>query len=393
MGQRKQKTFNFKYHYCIPSAMSILGVGSGSSCCSWVPCGDSLKDRICPHWRMAAGLITLASCIIGIVCALIWKQPYLAIAYVPGAGASTYLLYLSWEFRNLKTFSEDLDILEAENKHLSTSVANFEEKTGAHVEKLRTLETSLTGFESTIKEDTASFAELLKRFAEEVKHFQSTETSFEEHEQILANTTGTLQTLLIKVDTWLSKQDKLIADLSINVTQLSRENTTLSSSNETLSKTAAQLKSFESALSELNTATNEKHANFGAYLEKFREYLEQLKNTESSAENLVLTTSEKLNEFFTQIQAWKDDERINKQIDLQQKLHTDLQTLSEQLGQKQGQLEAEEKRLKDFKEIRDNLKAEVAELKQLKEDLNSSLTASADKISQAADIITQNNAK
>lgn len=380
--------------------MSIMGVGSGSSCCSWVPFGDGLKDRICPHWRMAAGLITLASCIIGVVCALIWKQPYLAIAYVPGAGASTYLLYLSWEFRNLKSFSEDLDILEAENKNLSASVATFEEKTGTHVEKLRLLETSLTGFESTIKEDTATFAELLKRFADGVKHLQTIDTSFEEHEQILANTTAILQTLFVKLDTWLMNQEKSIAELSENVTQLSSENATLSSSNEILKTTTSQLQIFENTLSDFTTATIEKHTNFDQYLEKFKEYLEQLKKTqtglgktEASAENLLLTASEKLNELFNQIKQWKDDDQVKKQIEMQQQLHDNLVKVTEQLAQKQGQLQAEEKNLarlvKDYEAIRDNLHTEVTDLTQVKEDLNSSLTLQVDRITQAADVITQ----
>jgi chromosome segregation ATPase len=80
-----------------------------------------LKDRCSPIWRVVPGLLALISTIIAVICALIWNSPYLSLAFAPGAIASLYLIYLGWDFGNLKTFSEN-------NDHLEHSIINLKQE-------------------------------------------------------------------------------------------------------------------------------------------------------------------------------------------------------------------------------------------------------------------------
>src|SRR5436853_532775 len=102
----------------------------------WLPCAknDTKKNdepkKISTYCRMVPGLLALAANIVAVVCALIFKSPYICL--VPGVLSSIYLLYQGGKARRLKTFSENNNQLEhsiqtfqIENKTLETRIKEF----------------------------------------------------------------------------------------------------------------------------------------------------------------------------------------------------------------------------------------------------------------------------
>jgi DNA repair exonuclease SbcCD ATPase subunit len=320
---------------------------SSVSCLNWLPClcssapGDGLKNRFCLNWRMIPGILALVASVIAVICAIIWNCPYLCISFAPSILASTYLIYLGWDFQNLTSFSES-------NDRLHESIETLKNE---NVE----LENKLHFFE-----------------AENLKLQQAT-----------------------------TKMTELVTDLQSENLTLSASNlklqqtvTELENLKEVLDKKAGKhmqhLEALKGALSGLQESAEKDHQTFGENLQIFIKEVEHLGETRSSFEKAesILETKMKeqvetllnatvmLKEIFSKINEWKDNELVKQQITAQQMLNENVLKLRTDLAKYDGRIEEQKKQVEELAKLKDGFKSalnsllnEIEHLKELRGDL------------------------
>jgi chromosome segregation ATPase len=307
--------------------------------------GCNLKNRVSFHWRMAPGLISLASHIVAIICSLIWHHPGLTGACVPGSLCSVYSVYLGWGYQHLKTFGENneqlessLSTLENENQHLRASN--------------ETLNQSLEGFREGM--------------------------------ETLQKENGTLKTL----NTQLSAS---VEDFKDNINALETARGKLE---QELAVEMRQLTILNEGLTGIHESATANHTTFSANLESFNQ---KCKDIEDAGNELTKTNSEIkkhsstlaqvvviIQDTYTQICAWKDDGVIAKQIAVYQNLQQQSTNLQVQLATQAVQLEEQKKQLDELRKLKGEFHELHGSLVTAASELKSNNTTLSQEVEKAA---------
>jgi DNA repair exonuclease SbcCD ATPase subunit len=333
-----------------------VAVQSGSSCCDLFSCtrSDGIKERVCPHWRMIPGLLALAASVVALVCALTWNSPYLCIAFAPGAGSSVYLIYLGWEFQDLKTYAEN-------NEQLQGSVRNLQMENHGLQEKL-------SQFEAENKKLQES-AKTLQTLTEDLK---SENFNLAEANKTLNGTLADLEKLKITLETKAAGH-------------------------------VEQLSTLQKSLSGIYESVDKDHAKFAENLKRFTDEIELLSTTRSDFDKtgsvieekmkeqvtILLQAAAMLKDIFSNINDWKNDKAIEERLNNQRLLHQQIVDLSGQVAGNGVRIEEQKKQLEELAKIKNGFNSalelllqEIGQIQGIKGELSVEL----DKVKKAAEV-------
>lgn len=266
---------------------------------------------------LAPGILTTAACIIGVVALNVLKQPYLSIPSMIGTLTGACTIYQGYQAHLLKTFHENNEELKAsivllnqQNEELKTSVATFK------VEN--------------------------KQLAKTVSGLEETSQAIKEENLKLTDSNNTLQ--------------ENVKDLqSINVTL---ENTAKAH--------VERLEGLKESLSGIQNATEKDHTQFAQHLAIFSAEVENLQETSAQFEatgstitKTLVQTAEVLQGIFTKVNDWKSDKYVASQIELQQKLHSDVVALEKQITRSFSLDKEEKKSMSELAQIKEGFERAV----------------------------------
>ncbi|MFC2049359.1 hypothetical protein ACFLR2_01645 [Chlamydiota bacterium] len=307
--------------------------------------GD-LRDRVCPHWRIAPGILCLVASVIAIACSLIWQTPSLCLAFVPAAGCSTYLIYLGWDFQNLQTFAEN-------NEKLAASVGDLETQNG----QLKEANKQLTGN--------------IEQFSTSLSGLQAEN--------------GTLKSSN-------SQLEASVNGLQGNVRQLEGVRSSLEIQ---LKAEMASLNILKTGLMALQSSAKDDHSTFAEKLKIFIDQVGLLQTTrlEFEAANTqvasqsasILEAAETLKTIFSEIRVWKDGEEVNRRLSITQDLGSQVALLKGQVGLLKGQLGEQSRQIEDMETVRAGFQQLLKELLEAASGLNQTEGALAEQVRRAAE--------
>lgn len=270
----------------------------------------SCRERFCKDWRIIPALVALAACVMGVVLCVMWQRNYLAIPFAAGALCSIYLLSLTYDFRQLKTFQESNEKLEETSRALKGEVRVF----SAENWKLQQQVSAMTATAGSLK------ATLAQTENQRLSLEESAKVHAEENEKLkvlIAQQTSTLQTSQQQLD-----------KLSTNLSQASQNDQQRAANllhvTQVLATTQTQVLAGLTSLNKANPA-----------LDKLGGQAELLKQIESFMKNREGYMETMLKEFATYQQA---------------------------IGRSTQQMEAAAKQVAQMEEIRRGLEAELAQL-------------------------------
>lgn len=94
-----------------------------------------LKNKFNFNWRTIPAIIAIVACIIGLVIATFTRYPYVSLIFAAGTIASSYFLFLAYDYKQMKSLketSEDLqktkEAIAQENNTLKQLVIDFTNK-------------------------------------------------------------------------------------------------------------------------------------------------------------------------------------------------------------------------------------------------------------------------
>lgn len=301
-----------------------LGAGWTPSVTEKIGGVDQLIGRICPSWRMLPGLVALASCVVGIACAIMWKIEMLCIAFAPGAASSIYFIYLGWSFKDLKTFAES-------NEELRISLGTLKEEN----EKLQGQLQSLQGKLEEIEKIRGELQATSEEFRIENAELHVTNAKLKDNVEKFESLNDLLS---VRVDTQVEQLQGLHYSLE-GIEKSAQEDHTLFAQNLLLFIEQVKL------------------------LQTSREQFEKVENAVEIKMNqqieVLLGAVTMLQSIFTKIEKWKDNAEIEQRIIAQQMLQKNCSALELQVhklelqfAKTSGQMEEQERQLKEFDRIR-----------------------------------------
>jgi len=311
---------------------------------------------------MIPGVLALAASVIAVVCAIIWNAPYLCIAFAPSVLASLYLIYLGWDFHNLKSFAEN-------NRQMKASILNLNEQNLELSKKLEFLEEE----NKKIKDSADKLSTLVGQL--KIENFNL----FESNKDLKLIVAG-LQTLEKTLDTKAEKHME-------------------------------QLDGLQGALTGLQDSATKDHETFGKNLEIFITQVELLKTTRSNFANagskiekkmknqvkVLLNTAKMLQGIFTSINEWKNEKHVRELISLGEThklensaLTDKINNLKEELAKNDGRIEEQKKQINDLAKIKEGFETALSNLLHAIKQLQG-FGEDAAKVRQAALIFRQYN--
>lgn len=199
---------------------------------------SGLSERICPHWRMAAGLVCLAASIMAIGCAIIWNTQWLCIPFGLSALSSAYVIYLGYQFSHLKSMETQIQGFKTSNKEHKTLIEELKQTLNGFTNLLNQHEGEFQG----LKNSTDSIKTDLKKI---VTCVQTLKDSFDPN--VINNHIETL-----------TKLNQNIFESNANLTHLLNEYTERKTTLKELGNSVEDLKQIkESIKSEVDRLTKQ----------------------------------------------------------------------------------------------------------------------------------------
>lgn len=298
---------------CFSEAAAEKGVSQGM-----------LHGRVLPHWRMAPGILALSTNVLATTYFALHSSHFL-VAFVPGSIASVYLIYLVWDFKNLKTLSEN-------NTELRSSIDKFESTIG-----------DLESTSQELKAERDSFHQENEKLKKTSEHLES--QNIELNAAVVS---------LKKVN------EDLVKQLDTHTRQLDRLVSLLKGIGESAEK---DHKDFAHKLAEFTKELpNLEKARLG-FAETGSAIEEKMKQQAVATENAAST----LKEIFTKINDWKDQAAISEKIESLEKVLTKIADATRTLG-------AVESEIKALLKQKEGLEEQVGELKKANGKLNEQIS-------------------
>ncbi len=300
------------------------------------PRPEGIKDRVCFHWRMAPGIVSLAGSVVAVVCTVIWQVHWLHAFFVPGGVCSGYLIYLGYNFQNLQSFTEN-------NERLEESVLTLEERN---------------------------------------QQLLATNTQLAENNKLLQTRLGELGTTLTGLQTENLTLRGANEQLGRSMEKLSSEIRELQTIRDTLQTKASlhvsQLETLQRALLQIQASAKDDHSSFAANLKIFIEQIGHLQQTRKDFEKtgsdieeemkrqveILLGSAEMLKTIFSQISAWKDGSDVQQMFKIRDELGQKIDDLQRQVGQNEGQIKEKREQIEELRKIIEELKVGLRQLVQ-----------------------------
>jgi hypothetical protein len=306
------------------------------------------SNRFCHHWRMVPAVITLATTIIAIVCAFIWKYPSLSLAFVPGVGASVYLISLAHDVMHLKTFSKN-------NKELEHHVEVFE----------RDLQ--------ELEKEREEFAKENLELKQNVTRLEATSAQLQENNEALQVTQKDLSASAVT----FKSENRILVHENKKLKKTTKE---LEQLKETLVNKASmhveRLEVVQNSLSDIQIAALENHRTFSEVVTLLDNAVKNFLNAEGSFEatgseiekkmkmqyDLELGIVVRFEKTFKEISNWMNNEYIKQQIDTQKLLTQQVVALEKQIALNEGQLQERAKQQKELAQLNEGFQMELTRL-------------------------------
>lgn len=153
---------------------------------------ETMSDR-CGSWRMVPAMALVAVCIIGIVTALFWNQPYLTIPPAVGLFASFYQLYIAGNYGRLKSLGESAEGIAGERQRLNVEV------------------TTIKGENGTLKLNVATLTKTKDQLTSEVNNLNTAIENTQSRPRPMSNAPGRMapmitQRVLIQADVLMPRK-------------------------------------------------------------------------------------------------------------------------------------------------------------------------------------------
>lgn len=264
---------------------------------------DSLCGRIAPYLKMGPGLICLVSSVIAVCCGIVWGAWWLVVIAGLGALGSSYAIYQGHQFEQLKT-------LEESNEELRFQLITFDNNN-------RVLERQTTHLNSINEQLGIQVGTLI----EQNSQLQQTSNNLKDANR---------------------KQENLIGELSKQVFELTELRDTLYNQAKTHVK---DLQNLQNSFGEIRNSAESDNKVFGEKVKILSKEIEllsttriQINGTSSDLEKKMLEQGEALvqagkilNEAFTAIQKWKDEELVDKKIQQMENLNRQISNANQEL--------------------------------------------------------------
>lgn len=292
----------------------------------------NLSERICPYWRMSAGLVCLATSILGIWCSLFfWSANWLSIPFGISAVFSIQTVYSAYQFKHLKTFENNNLQLQETNTQLQTNVVSLQENNTQLQNQISTLQTENQTYQQenrTLIQTSANLQNLLEAAQENNAN----------HERLIER---------------LQEQIGILTNLQISMEQKTNAH-------------VEQLENLQEALRGIQDSAAENHQLFGEKLETFVENLISLQSireqySQVSSETVqamanqnqaLLETGNTLKIIFERIKEWKDNEHVERQLNQLQTLNRHIQEATGKLENITGQITQMQSQLQELNAIK-----------------------------------------
>lgn len=286
---------------------------------TWLPCPCTtkkhnnkeesypLKNRILQHWRMVPAMLPIVVCIAGIMTAIVFKNYYSIIPFGMAIPANFPALYIIYEWKNMKSFSEENAKYEEQNHLFQEKIDTFDQELYAlraenqiYKEQNEQFKNERERFEKTVTVLEGENQKLERLNQEYEAHLELHRKLAQEQSEKLAAISETL----IKVQEKASQNHKefgdSLGDLKSQIIQFSSENqklqeTSESLDRESLKKTQQIEEVLKSALIILESMEAWKNAEVTAQLriEKLQLVEKMLSKTEKKLNRIEKKLSEK----------------------------------------------------------------------------------------------------
>lgn len=274
-----------------------MQIAMSNICPSWCPClhsgnigdlesGESagLKNRVSPYWQIIPAMLALIGCIIGIVCALLWNNPYLCLAFAPGVLGSFYLIYRSNDAMHLYDTCENLkgqvDKMGTQNTRIAENLTDFKSQN-------KTLKNNIDDITKALNTLLENVSKDHKQFADSLQSFQNTTKSCEDMPEMIKN----LNSIFSQINEWKQDKNELInqkIDLNKEIAEqkgvLQGMQTSLKSLTSLCTTVEENLTSQIKAFGEANVDAKKNNVEAKETVQKLKKLLNQTINTLSSSD-------------------------------------------------------------------------------------------------------------
>lgn len=304
---------------------------------------SGLCGRVCPYWRMSAGIVSLIASVVAICCAIVWNAHWLCFPFGLSALASGYAVYLGYEFHQVKS-------LEKSNEELRGSLV--------------TLNQTNTQLRSTAREyhqENVEHKRLIFKLREEIVKLE-----------------GLREDFFLKASSHVEQIQGLLRSMGGIHLSVSENHKVF----------GTQLESFSKHLEELATSKTE----FTSASSKAEQaMIEQTK--------ALIEAGRKIKEIFETIQKWKDDQLVQKQIEEIQGLRRVIKEANEEwceaieeLGKTRMQVKVLQKQISELERIKNGFNVALDSLLEkikLLEQERIDLSLVKDEIKKAAQVFQE----
>lgn len=287
-----------------------------------------LCGRVCPYWRMSAGIVSLIASVVAICCAIVWNAHWLCFPFGLSALASGYAVYLGYEFHQVKS-------LEKSNEELRGSLIN-----------LNQTNTRLRSTAREYHQENVNHKKLIEMLREEIVKLE-----------------GLREDFLLKASTHVEQIQGLLRSMGGIHLSVSENHKVFGTQLESFSKHLEELASSKTAFTTASSKAEQ------AMIEQTKALIE---------------AGQKIREIFEAIQRWKDDALVKQQIEEIQELQRtiknareDWREAKEGLGSAKMQVKALREQISELEKIKkgfdvalDSLLEKIKLLEQERVDLN-----------------------